>query len=160
MKVFLPFLVCALLAAFTTTIHGRDSATHEISNKESSSEKRAFFRPVLKMRRSDFPHVWDNMYNAIYDKGEPSTLTRITDKARIRKNRVDSGCTKYGWRPKGYNVDEYPFASSAQGGKGAVLRLVPIRENSRQGGKLAQFYKKNDIKNGDSYDIELINDTN
>ncbi|XP_028406380.1 uncharacterized protein LOC114528860 [Dendronephthya gigantea] len=159
MKVFLPFLVCALLAVFTTIIHGKDSASHEISNKESSSEKRAALRPVFRLYRSTLPAVWDNMYFAIHTKGKPSTLTRITDKDQIQQNRVDSGCTKYGWRPPGYNIDEYPFASSAQGGKGAVLREVPIRENSSQGGQLAQFYKKYDINHGDSYDIELIRDT-
>ena len=43
-----------------------------------------------------------------------------------------------------------------QGGIGAVLREVPISENSRQGALLKAFYEKNGIKNGDSYDVQLV----
>ncbi|XP_028406401.1 uncharacterized protein LOC114528873 [Dendronephthya gigantea] len=127
-------------------VTSRDSATHET----------AASRPVLEMSRSKIPNVWDNMYYAINNMGKPSTLNRITDKALIRKNRVEAGCAAYGSRPAGYNIDEYPFACCAQGGKGAVLRPVPIKENNRQGGKLAQFFKKYDIKDGDSFKIKLI----
>jgi len=43
----------------------------------------------------------------------------------------------------GDSCDEYPFASTNQGGAGAVLRCVPLSHNTIQGRQLSSFYAKN-----------------
>ena len=50
-----------------------------------------------------------------------------------------------------WSCDEYPFASSNQGGLGSVIRRVPLVENNRQGGALSAFYRRNRIGNGNCY---------
>ena len=42
-----------------------------------------------------------------------------------------------------------------QGGQGAVIANVPKRENSRQGGVLGAFYRRNSIGNGGCYRVKL-----
>jgi hypothetical protein len=41
------------------------------------------------------------------------------------------------------SCDEYPFASSLEGGAGAIVRGVPIQENRVQGGELSSFLRAN-----------------
>ena len=42
----------------------------------------------------------------------------------------------------GNSLDEYPFASSKQGGAGANVKSVPASEQNIQGGTMSSFYKK------------------
>ena len=109
--------------------------------------------PTLRFPCSRMPNVCANMRNAIR-LGKPRLLTRTTNRSQIRRNRRNSGCRSLG-RRTGYNCDEYPFASSFQGGHGAVVRLVPIRENSIQGGILAAFYLRNRIGHGGCYRVSV-----
>jgi|GEM_PF-5865531 len=44
--------------------------------------------------------------------------------------------------PAGYHLDEYPFASTAEGGwPSAMGKMVPPLENLAQGGYLSAFYR-------------------
>jgi hypothetical protein len=109
--------------------------------------------PTLRFPCFIMPNVCANMRNAIR-LGKPRRLTRTTNRSQIRRNRRNSGCRRLG-RRAGYNCDEYPFASSFQGGAGAVVRLVPIRENSIQGGILAAFYIRHRIGHGGCYRVRV-----
>ena len=53
------------------------------------------------------------------------------------------------------SCDEYPFASTYEGGTGAVIAAVPIKENSSQGGQLSAFYRKNDIQDGGCFEVKI-----
>lgn len=53
----------------------------------------------------------------------------------------------------GGETDEYPYASSAEGGAGSITRCVPSTENSRQGGTLSNFYTSHGIVDGDAYNV-------
>ena len=97
--------------------------------------------------------VCDNMYNAIHNNNKPSQLTRTTDESRKKQNRKDScGNMKPG---NGMSCDEYPFASTYEGGTGAVIAAVPIKENSSQGGQLSAFYRRNSIQDGDCFEVQI-----
>jgi hypothetical protein len=41
------------------------------------------------------------------------------------------------------SCDEFPYASTAQGGKGAARKAVNKKENNSQGGNLVGFYNAN-----------------
>jgi hypothetical protein len=56
----------------------------------------------------------------------------------------------------GKSLDEYPFASTKQGGSGACVSAVCAREQSVQGGQISQFYKKHNIKDGDSFNVRVV----
>ena len=97
--------------------------------------------------------VCDNMKNAIHNKGKPSRLTRTKDESLKKQNRKEScGNMKPG---KGMSCDEYPFASTYEGGTGAVIAAVPIKENNSQGGQLSAFYGKNDIQDGGCFEVKI-----
>lgn len=54
-------------------------------------------------------------------------------------------------RVHGGQCDEYPFASTSEGGAGAQEMEVPPRENACQGGTLAAKYGVGGIRDGDRF---------
>ncbi len=58
---------------------------------------------------------------------------------------------------RGKSWDEYPFASSMEGGNPATVtvRAVTARQNSVQGGRLRAFYRQHDLKLADCFDVEI-----
>jgi len=50
-------------------------------------------------------------------------------------------------------MEEFPFASTAQGGPGAYLTQVSIDEQRAQGRLLSTFYRQNEIQPGDPFGI-------
>lgn len=58
----------------------------------------------------------------------------------------------------GLSWDEYPFASSIQGGgafTGVSVQAVPEEANSLQGGLLSAFYGMHDLKFGDCFNVMI-----
>jgi RHS repeat-associated protein len=56
----------------------------------------------------------------------------------------------------GLSLDEYPFASSVQGGLNARVAPVPFWQNCVQGGIIGACYKIEDIKPGTPYTVVVI----
>jgi hypothetical protein len=105
-------------------------------------------RPQVVFSRSEsgYKKVAAHMYYAINTLNKPSILHRYS--ALKTANRQAAGCYPGGpWLPKllGYNCDEYPFASTEEGGAGSSIRGVPEKENSRQGGRLNIFFTNNHV---------------
>ena len=92
----------------------------------------------------------------------PGTLTYDDNQANRRPRRTASGCNRnpcnngnlpYGrW---GNSCDEYPFASTTEGGAGAILRCVDSSENNSEGGSLRNFYRN--LANGDQFNVWVRN---
>lgn len=111
--------------------------------------------PVLEFDSADFPEKTANMKKGM-PKGQDSLqLTRQTSKSAIRKNRRAAlkGATK---GPSGTSLDEFPFASTKQGGAGASVAPIPTAEQCAQGGKMSAFYQKHKIQDGDSFIVKVI----
>ena len=51
-------------------------------------------------------------------------------------------------RLPGFTRDEYPFASTLEGGGGSWVGHIPSSQNSSQGGILKNFYQQNNIQPG------------
>jgi hypothetical protein len=83
-----------------------------------------------------------------------SPLSRGTGRQQARNNRRQ---VCHGKPPKkGWSCDEYPFASTEQGGTSVSpanrsTAWVPRSENSRQGGILGSFYKVNRLLPRDKF---------
>ncbi|KAL2793183.1 hypothetical protein BJX66DRAFT_339089 [Aspergillus keveii] len=84
----------------------------------------------------------------------------------LRGNRARSGCAASPCQSldflglgRGFSCDEFPFASSVEGGYDAFLRCIPSNENKVQGGLIGGFYRQNSLKpNGqDKYKIAVQN---
>ncbi|KAL3836343.1 hypothetical protein ACJMK2_021776 [Sinanodonta woodiana] len=107
--------------------------------------------PNLDFDCTNMPRVCRNIRNAIA-KGKTRRLQRITDSKQILKNRR-AACGKVTCKGINNSCDEYPFASTSQGGAGATTMCVPLSENNSQGGQLNRFYSKNNVKNKDWFKV-------
>lgn len=106
------------------------------------------------MSRSITPEIAKNIENAI-SQGAPTVLTREASKRQIRRNRRDALRGQQAAGP-GQSLDEYPFASTKQGGSGACVAAVCAGEQSIQGGQISQFYQRNNINDGDSFNVRIV----
>ena len=94
--------------------------------------------------------------------GDGHSLTKVKrgkGTKAAKKNRYESQKDirkQKGGPKKGHDYDEYPYALPEQGGKGARIEEVPSGENQAAGRKLGEFYRKDNIKHGDEFDIEII----
>jgi hypothetical protein len=89
-------------------------------------------------------------------------LTYDANAANRNPRRTASGCNKTPCSKSGLNYskfgnscDEFPFASTHEGGSGARLRCVDSTENSSEGGQLAAFYRT--IKDGQKFGLTIEN---
>ena len=112
--------------------------------------------PVMEYKTSEHPEISENIYRA-QEEGAPDVLHRETNKSLMKQNRKAALKGKRRER-QGTSLDEYPFASSKEGGAGARVQEVSVSEQNSQGGKMAQFYRKNAIKDGDAYKVKVTDD--
>ncbi|MGW7405929.1 NucA/NucB deoxyribonuclease domain-containing protein [Streptomyces sp. NPDC054833] len=86
--------------------------------------------------------------------GTRKYLTRLTDKAKIKKNR-NKACPSSRHRPPGKQCDEYPFASTWQGastgGGHFSWRMINAGQNEEGGKALGRFYLYNRILEKDKF---------
>jgi len=52
--------------------------------------------------------------------------------------------------------DEYPFASTSEGGSGSWIGHVPAWEQSMQGALMSAFLRRNHLRAGDRFRIEIV----
>ena len=107
--------------------------------------------PRVNFSRSVVPGVAGHIARA-QRQGKPRTLNRLTGRRRIDRNRRQA-CRNFQPIPGVLSCDEYPFASSRQGGRGASVAGVPPVENNIQGGILSVFYRVNLIPNGGPFRV-------
>lgn len=122
------------------------------------------FKPTVDM--SGLHHIAKNI-RKVQGRGihvgrpfGPHPLHRTTSKQEADHNRR-LVCPKSLPRPKGYQCDEYPFASAFEGGKrlppiDRIIGFVPKKENARQGVILKQFYANNRLFRGSPGDAYYV----
>jgi deoxyribonuclease NucA/NucB len=103
--------------------------------------------PVFVVESKKTPAIAAHVRQALA-ADQPRVLTRASG-ARQRANR-QAAC---GHWPRGSRLscDEYPFASTLEGGRGASIAGVPRVEQRRQGGALRAFYAKERVRVGDRF---------
>ncbi|EPQ52520.1 hypothetical protein GLOTRDRAFT_95418 [Gloeophyllum trabeum ATCC 11539] len=95
---------------------------------------------------SRIPETCKNMCYGVNCRNLPTRMTFDDPSAATKKQRRDdAGCTKpnrCNGRTDGMTTcDEFPFASSQEGGGNAVTRCVSQAECWSQGGSLSGFYR-------------------
>jgi|GEM_PF-1865551 len=119
------------------------------------------FYPTIVFDGNDgFEHIANNIYTAIEVDQPPQPRVLTRDSTLARKNRVAS-CQKdrekkLGEKPDGWSCDEYPFATTEEGGKDARVQWVPESENNKQGGRVSNFYRENQVLKGDKFIVEAV----
>lgn len=111
--------------------------------------------PTLTFFRVIIPNVGQHIIDA-QNAGYPAVLTRITNKSQIRRNRREACRNFVPSPPLLTSCDEYPFASTQQGGAGASIRAVPLTEQAIQGGHISVFYRVNGITNGTQFRVQVL----
>ncbi|WP_326551630.1 ricin-type beta-trefoil lectin domain protein [Micromonospora sp. NBC_01813] len=141
-------------------VHNCGSGTPRVFAVDSSGAATAL--PVHEINSALYPDVADNFTNALA-KGKSPIVTRLTGRAAIRANRnaAQAGLP----RPDALGTDvngqalsweEFPFASTNQGGAGAMLRLINRTQNTGHGrDSLWPFLRDNGIGNGDQYYVRV-----
>lgn len=82
----------------------------------------------------------NNACYAVYTAGKPGTLTYDNNAANANTRRTQSGCNRnpcnnqnLKYKATGTSCDEYPFASTTNGGPNAILRCTePTDQSSTQ----------------------------
>ncbi|MFE6869236.1 LamG-like jellyroll fold domain-containing protein [Kitasatospora sp. NPDC057692] len=110
--------------------------------------------PVMVVDGKRTPRIAVNDQSAI-DAGHPFLLNALRNQAEADRNRELAGC-KSAWEGP-QSCDEYPFASTFQGGVGAQTLGVPVWEQRIQGPDISGFYARNRIKRGDEFLVLVVN---
>ncbi len=111
--------------------------------------------PVLTFDSKKFPKKTANMKKKMGPSGQKK-LTRRVGRSAIRAARraALAGAKK---ATGGNSLDEFPFASSNEGGSGAAVSSIPKKEQNAQGGKMSSFYQKNNIMSqGKPFIVKVI----
>jgi Deoxyribonuclease NucA/NucB len=111
------------------------------------------FTPTYVLSSSKYPDI------AKFDKAEIakhpswSTLTRVSP-AQADKNRKIA-CKGFKKRSPTDSCDEFPYASTTQGGAEAAQEHVNIHENTSQGNNLGAFYNANRLFYGEKFHVKI-----
>ena len=77
-----------------------------------------------------------------------STLTRVSPQQAVANRRV--ACKGFKPISSTNSCDEFPYASTSQGGAGAAVEHVNKTENLAHGGNIVGFYNANRLHYGKS----------
>ncbi|KAJ7671496.1 hypothetical protein DFH06DRAFT_1124701 [Mycena polygramma] len=114
--------------------------------------------PSFNLVCSDYPDVCDNHCNAFYCHDITSRLhyDATSDVGTGDQRRTAIGCGSGNYCPSGTDCDEFPYASTYDGGLGIVFL------HKGHGNALGQFYTSAGLNNGDPFLVNLdatVNDS-
>ena len=125
----------------------------------TGSEGGSDTNPTFEVSRKQYPNHVKMLENAQQKGHSLTNLTRGSGTRAARKNRYEAQKTirkQQGGPPKGYDYDEFPYASTKQGGAGSHVEPVSSTENQAVGRDLGLFYRKYNIKEDDLFNVEII----
>jgi len=105
--------------------------------------------PELEISASKYPELAENISNAL-NAGHPNVLTHGADAAANR-----AAALKEIPNIAGLSRDEFPFASSMEGGAGSWVGHIPAAQQSAQGGLITSFTRSNGILPGMQYRVVI-----
>ncbi|RXK86628.1 NucA/NucB deoxyribonuclease domain-containing protein [Filimonas effusa] len=100
-----------------------------------------------------FPNIYKNLMASLAN-GKPMVITYDSNRQNARRRRREA-LKNTPPRP-GYDRDEYPYASTKEGGKGADVNYVPSSENKKHGGLLGALVVLNKMETGDQFEMVPI----
>jgi len=106
------------------------------SNEEGNESKT---KGVHFVFQAQTPSIYKHTLNAFRQR-KPSTLTYDPDATRVAQRRYQALKNYPSRGAEGLQRDEYPYASTEEGGEGAAVEYVPASENSKQGVQLKGLY--------------------
>ncbi|SDD24910.1 Deoxyribonuclease NucA/NucB [Actinokineospora iranica] len=127
----------------------------ECTPEQLTKDKRCEDLPVMVFDAGRMPYIARHVTMA-WQAGQLALLHRA-EKGTGGTNRslACTGPRKQEMKPA--SCDEYPLASSLEGGAGASTQAVPGGEQFIQGGVVNSTYQKNNMKTGDEFLVVVIN---
>ncbi|KAL0576510.1 hypothetical protein V5O48_005485 [Marasmius crinis-equi] len=137
----------------------------------------AFAQATFNLDCARYPDVCDNHCNAfschgLFNRGLHRDIT-AADTGDDNRRRTAIGCGEKNYCPSGTDCDEYPYASTFDGGLGCypdgfpgnaadlrqegTTRCVDPSQNRMHGADLGNFYSQNNINNGDEFLVSVPN---
>lgn len=112
----------------------------------------------LIVSQKRFPNVYKNLMKALAE-GHPLLLTYDNNRSNARRRRAQAlgnYLSKHSKAKADNSLDEYPFASTKEGGvqgngKAASVMEVPAKENSAHGGMIGATVLANNMITGDQF---------
>ncbi|WP_091549600.1 RHS repeat-associated core domain-containing protein [Thermoflexibacter ruber] len=160
------------VGAMLKPANGDDNAKriHEAFDKQNKENNRRRIAaeediPIFYVRESDYPDIYLNTVTGFTNRGisldSYDILTyagapKTSDDRKAKRDRRDAA---YGHMPNaqdGYSWDEYPYASTLEGGLGATVAEVPIWQQNIQKILLSSFYRANKMKLGSKFKVKLV----
>lgn len=137
-------------------INGTDRVTYTNEDARSlfsalkqQSESDEGLKGVHFIEESKTPNIYKHTLDA-FRQGKPNVLHFDGDRSRWAARRTAATSIYPSRGAEGLQRDEYPYASTYEGGAGAAVAYVPASENSRQGlQELAPLYKT--LNDGDAF---------
>ncbi len=99
--------------------------------------------PVYKLSASQYPNVAEGV-QAAFDAGHPQVLNYLVTANKVNRPIALSGL-KGRLTGTGLSFDEFPMASTIQGGPGAQVTVVPLAENTAQGLDFLRFLRESGL---------------
>ncbi len=103
----------------------------------------------IELSRSRYPESAKHIEDAIKD-GQPEELTLSRGNAKTNRRASLKGINKV----PGKDLDEYPFAMTAEGGRGADVRAISRTDNRGSGSFLG--HRLRNIPNGKKFKITIV----
>ena len=123
------------------------------------------YLPVYVEDGDRFPNHVRMVDNAINKHGKPEILTRGPGGKKFGNSNRRKAQAPYRNLMEGYGFvpfedkltyDEYPYASTYEGGEKAYIEIVEYDENRDAGSDLKQFYMDNNIKPGCRFRVIVV----
>lgn len=115
-----------------------EDAKKAFTSIKNQIDKKEKIKGIHFVKEADTPNIYRHTLNS-FRKGKPNVLHYDSNKAHQAERRKES-LKNYPSRAKeGLQADEYPYASTYEGGGGADVTYVPASENRSQGGSLGGF---------------------
>jgi hypothetical protein len=113
--------------------------------------------PTVTFSKAKVPNIAAHIAKA-QAAGKPSTLTYLGPNSPQKNKNRAAACGSFKASAAeiaagNTSCDEYPFATTSEGGAGASVAAVPTLEQSSQGGTLSGFYSS--LKAGDKFKVAV-----
>lgn len=149
------------LTAFVNNIYygignlvGPDIYTYVSRRMAFDGSNNLDIRAVLPTYESIMPETYNHIKKAITTRGKPMVLSKGDPSMTYLRRYLAQKGNKLP-HPYGKWLDEYPFASTNEGGEGASLEFVDAWEQVIQGTQISLLHRKLEI--GDHYLVFPIN---
>jgi len=130
--------------------------------KLSTKRKPKYNAQQMTDRQDALQQLFTNMCLGLEVRDKLTTqsevYTFLEDEAKKSQNRKAVGCTGSPCAGfPGQSCDEFPFASTMQGGANAIWNCIPEMAQNIQGGVISSWKSRNKITEGTAFELQIVN---